>query len=67
MASAKKAGSPAKQTDEYIVEKGNPFFMETTPCEHENTYQLLFILGAIILVFSLYLNVYLVFKTAFLP
>lgn len=41
--------------------------MEQTDCNHENTYQLLFILGAIILVFSLYLNVYLIFKTTFLP
>jgi hypothetical protein len=41
--------------------------MEPTACEHENTYQLLFILGAIILVFSLYLNVYLLYKTVFLP
>jgi len=41
--------------------------MDTTDCDHENTYQLLFILGAIILVFSLYLNVYLLFKTLFFP
>jgi hypothetical protein len=41
--------------------------METTACDHENTYKLLFVLGAIILVFSLYLNVYLLFKTIFLP
>lgn len=41
--------------------------MDEPPCDHENTYQLLFILGAIILVFSLYLNVYLIFRTVFLP
>jgi hypothetical protein len=41
--------------------------METTSCEHENTYKLLFMLGAIILVFSLYLNVYFLFRTALMP
>lgn len=35
-------------------------------CENENTYLTLFLLSAIILVFSLYLNVYFVFKAAFL-
>jgi hypothetical protein len=40
--------------------------MNPTSVEHENTYMLLFMLGAIILVFSLYLNVYFLFRTAFL-
>ena len=39
--------------------------MDTLAAENENTYMLLFILGAIILVFSLYLNVYLLFLNAF--
>jgi hypothetical protein len=34
--------------------------------DDENTYPLLFVLGAIMLVFSLYLNVYLLFQAAFL-
>ncbi len=41
--------------------------MDTKALDHESTYQLLFILGAIILVFSLYLNVYLLFRTTILP
>jgi hypothetical protein len=40
--------------------------MSTAVTDEENTYMLLFTLGAIILVFSLYLNVYFIFKTAFL-
>jgi hypothetical protein len=40
--------------------------MNATERENENTYMLLFMLGAIILVFSLYLNVYFLFKAAFL-
>jgi hypothetical protein len=40
--------------------------MSATATENENTYMLLFMLGAIILVFSLYLNVYFLFKAAFL-
>lgn len=34
--------------------------------ENENTYLTLFLLGAIILVFSLYLNVYFIFKAVLL-
>jgi hypothetical protein len=41
--------------------------MEATACDHENSYKLLFVLGAIILVFSLYLNVYFLYKTSFMP
>jgi hypothetical protein len=41
--------------------------MEATAREHENSYMLLFMLGAIILVFSLYLNVYFLYKTSFMP
>jgi hypothetical protein len=41
--------------------------MEVTACDHENNYKLLFVLGAIILVFSLYLNVYFLYKTSFIP
>jgi hypothetical protein len=63
----KTGHSPGIQTDEYIIAEGNRSFMEKVECEHENTYQLLFILGAIILVFSLYLNVYLLFRTVVLP
>ena len=40
--------------------------MEPTATENENTYMLLFMLGAIILVFSLYLNVYFLFQSALL-
>jgi hypothetical protein len=40
--------------------------MDTTAMENENTYLLLFILGAIILVFSLYLNVYYIFRNVLL-
>jgi len=40
--------------------------MNTSAVENENTYMLLFMLGAIILVFSLYLNVYFLFRAAFL-
>ena len=40
--------------------------MDSSAVEHENTYKLLFMLGAIILVFSLYLNVYFLFRTVFL-
>lgn len=39
--------------------------MDTLAAENENTYMLLFILGAIILVFSLYLNVYFLFRAGF--
>ena len=38
--------------------------METAALENENTYLVLFMLGAIVLVFSLYLNVYFLFQTA---
>jgi hypothetical protein len=40
--------------------------MGSAAVENENTYMLLFMLGAIILVFSLYLNVYFLFQAAFL-
>ena len=53
--------------DEYITVDRYPTYMETTSYEHENSYMLLFMLGAIILVFSLYLNVYFLFKTSFMP
>jgi hypothetical protein len=36
--------------------------MNNSAVEDENTYMLLFMLGAIILVFSLYLNVYFLFR-----
>jgi hypothetical protein len=41
--------------------------MDGSAVEHENTYVMLFMLGAIILVFSLYLNVYFLYKTSFMP
>lgn len=40
--------------------------MDTPAAENENNYMLLFMLGAIILVFSLYLNVYFLFRASFL-
>jgi len=40
--------------------------MEHPAVDDENTYMLLFMLGAIILVFSLYLNVYFLFQAVFL-
>ena len=52
-------------TEWFIIAGENQTCMETTQVEHENTYMVLFLLGAIILVFSLYLNVYLLFRAAF--
>jgi len=57
----------ADKTDGYIILNKYPGYMEATACEHENSYMLLFMLGAIILVFSLYLNVYFLYKTSFMP
>jgi hypothetical protein len=54
------------QIDNFIAAGRNDSFMSTTAVEHENTYKLLFMLGAIILVFSLYLNVYFLFRNAFM-
>jgi hypothetical protein len=39
--------------------------MDTITVDDENTYMVLFMLGAIILVFSLYLNVYFLFRAVF--
>jgi hypothetical protein len=39
--------------------------MDSRVMENENTYLVLFMLGAIILVFSLYLNVYFIFQASF--
>jgi hypothetical protein len=54
--------------DGFIIAGRNQSSMDTSvmESEDENTYLTLFLLGAIILVFSLYLNVYFVFKAAFL-
>jgi hypothetical protein len=52
--------------DGFIISGGNHSFMSAPERDDENTYMLLFMLGAIILVFSLYLNVYFLFKAAFL-
>lgn len=40
--------------------------MDNVVVDDENTYMLLFMLGAIILVFSLYLNVYFLFQAVFI-
>ena len=39
--------------------------METMQAEHENTYLVLFLLGSFLLIFSLYLNVYFLYRAAF--
>jgi hypothetical protein len=54
--------------DGFIISGRNHSSMDTSvmESENENTYLTLFLLGAIILVFSLYLNVYFIFKAVLL-
>ena len=49
------------RSDRYLV------YLEESACEHKNRYRLLFVLEAIILVFSLYLNVFFQYKPSLMP